>query len=269
MKRRVLTAGLALLLAALGTVGVLAYVRQANNRAIEGMKAVTVLVAQSGIPSGTTAASALRDGLVAEQRMPASSVPSNALHSLAGLGSLVTSSAIQPGQLLLQPMLVQKAQATGGVAIPVGKLAVTVQLCLPAAVAGYVHAGSQVAVFDTYGDKSLNVKATCAQLGQGQASGAAHTRIVLAKAEVISVGTAPTSSGDVSSSGGTLTGSQSPSADAAVLVTLAVTQADAERVITLDQAGLPYLGLLNSQSGTHFDTLPLPPLFQSPAVSQP
>ena len=39
MKRRILTIALAVLLAAVGTVAVLAYVHQANNRAVEGVKA--------------------------------------------------------------------------------------------------------------------------------------------------------------------------------------------------------------------------------------
>jgi pilus assembly protein CpaB len=264
LKRRMLTAVLAFLLAVLGTIGVLAYVRGANNRALQGMKAVSVLVARQGIPSGTTAESALRDGMLAEERLPASSVPPNALPNIDGLESLVTSSTIHQGELLLRPMLVQKAQATGGVAIPLGKLAVTVELCLPAAVAGFVHAGSQVAVFDTFSDKSLSVQETCGQSHQSQRNGAVQTRIVLTRAEVLSIGSASTGSTDVNSGGGTLTGAQSSSAETAVLVTLAVDQADAERVITLDQAGLPYLGLLTAQSSTHFDTNVLPPLFQSP-----
>lgn len=270
MKRRMLTAVLAFVLAVLGTIGVLAYVRGANNRALQGMKAVSVLVAQQGIPSGTTASTALRDGMLTQERLPASSVPPNALPNIDGLESLVTSSTIHQGELLLRPMLVQKAQATGGVAIPQNKLAVTVQLCLPAAVAGYVHAGSQVAVFDTYGGKSLNVKTSCSQLGQAQAVGPAHTRIVLTKAEVLSVGTAPGSTAATGSGSGSLTDAPaSSSAGTTVLVTLAVDQADAERVITLDQAGLPYLGLLTSQSHTGFDPATLPPLFQLGAGSQP
>jgi hypothetical protein len=46
-----------------------------------------------------------------------------------------------------------------------------------------------------------------------------------------------------------------------VLVTLAVYQADAERLILLDEAGLPYLALLTPTSQTKFDTN-VDPLFQ-------
>jgi len=44
-------------------------------------------------------------------------------------------------------------------------------------------------------------------------------------------------------------------------VTLAVTQANAERLILLSQTGLPYLALLTNSSQTRFDAVPVP-LFQ-------
>ena len=69
MKRRTLTIGLAVLLAVLGTAAVLAYVRQANNRALEGVQAVTVLVAGKVIPSGTSASAAQSFDNIA-RRMP-------------------------------------------------------------------------------------------------------------------------------------------------------------------------------------------------------
>jgi hypothetical protein len=45
------------------------------------------------------------------------------------------------------------------------------------------------------------------------------------------------------------------------MVTLAVNQADAERLITLDSSGLTYLALLTPSSVTSFDNT-LPSLFQ-------
>ena len=133
MKRRVLTVVVAVLLAVLGTAAVLAYVRQADNRALEGQKAVTVLIAQKVIPSGTSANTAVQDGLLTSQRLPASSVPVDALTSITpALGPLVTSAVVQPGQVLLRPMLVTPAQATatGALAIPRGMVAVTIPLCM-------------------------------------------------------------------------------------------------------------------------------------------
>ena len=121
MKKRLLTIVLALVLAAIGTSGVLAYAKQADARAITGMKAVSVLVAQKLIPSGTSAGAALRGGLLAAEKLPASSVPTNAVRSVApALSSLVTSAAVQSGQLLLRAILVKAGTKTapGSVMLP-------------------------------------------------------------------------------------------------------------------------------------------------------
>src|SRR5215470_15068560 len=132
MKRRLLIAVLALLLAAVGTGGVLTYIKQADARAIAGVRAVSVLVAQKQVPSGTTAAAALRNGLIASERLPASSVPANALSSVpAALSSLVLSAALPPGQVLLRPMLITPVHTTSGLAIPPGMMALTLDFCLP------------------------------------------------------------------------------------------------------------------------------------------
>src|ERR1022692_1835969 len=153
MKRRLLIIVLALVFAAIGTSGVLADAKGADARAIAGMKAVSVLVAQKQIPSGTSAGAALNRGLLAAEKMPAASVPSDAVRSVVpALSPLVMSAAVQPGQLLLRAILVKKtaaATAPGAVTLPAGMIEVTINLCVPEAVAGGLQAGSQVAVFDT------------------------------------------------------------------------------------------------------------------------
>ncbi len=260
MKRRALTIALALLLAVIGTGAVLAYVSRASARAMAGLKAVTVLVAQQQIPVGTAAGVAWQDGSLREETLPAQSVSPDAIGSItADLGSLVMSSDVMPGQVLLRPMLVPAAQVSGGLAIPGSMVAVTIPLCLSEAVAGYVHAGSQVAIFDTFSSQSMSSGESCSQSGEsheGQASGTVETRVVLPRVQVLAVGAA--GSGQGGSASGFGAGSQS---QGSVLVTLAVDQADAERVIQLTETGLPYLALLTPASQTGFDT-GSQPLFQ-------
>ena len=251
MKRRVLTVALAVLLAILGTAGVLAYIKQADARAVAGMKAVTVLVAQQRIPSGTSAGQALSSGELASQTLPAASVPADAVRSLAGLDGLVTSSEIQPGQLLLRPLLVTPAQVAGGLAVPPGMVAVTVQLCLPEAVAGNLHAGSVVAIYDTQAPGSgsssaLTAQPNCTGPHQQQSAATARTKVVLPRVQILSVGEAGANSQP--GTAGTLTsGAASTAASASqgtVLVTVALSQADAPKLIQLTETGLPYLALL-------------------------
>ena len=245
MRRRILTVTLAVLLAAFGTAGVLIYVHQANTRALAGQQAVTVLVAKRQIPSGTSALAALRGGLLSSQRLPVSSVPSDAVRAITPeLGALVTSAAVAPGQLLLLPMLVPVAQTTSGMAIPAGMVAVTIALCLPEVVAGSVRAGSQVEVFDTYSATgTLTAQPNCSGPHQQQGAGAVHTRVVLPKVLVLTVGAAA-ASGQASSA----TTAAAVSSQGTVLVTLAVSQDEAGQVIQLTEAGLPYLALLTSSS---------------------
>jgi len=269
VKRRILTITLALLLAVLGTAGVLAYVHQADARAVAGMRAVTTLVAQQPIPAGTSASAAEHEGLLISQRLPASSVPADAVSSITPeLSSLVLGANVQSGQLLLRPMLVTSAQATSGgtLAIPKGLVAVTIPLCLPAAVAGYVQPGSEVAVFDTIASKGL--QGNCSGSSQPSGGGLVRTRIVLPRVLVLSVGSAPsggTSGTSTTSANGTTSanstagaGSTTTSTSGPVLVTMAVDQADAERLILLTETGVSYLALLTPSSRTGFDTVTHP-----------
>jgi pilus assembly protein CpaB len=260
-----LTTVLAVLLALIGTGGVLLYVQQANTRALAGQRAVSTLVAAQAIPAGTSASAALRQGMLVSQKLPASSVPADAVAAITPeLGALVMSAQVPPGQLLLRPMLVTSAQVTGAgvLAIPSGMVAVTVPLCLPAAVAGYVQPGSKVAVFDTYSLRNLQVSQSCSgssQTQSAQGSGGIRTRMVLPRVLVLSVSSAPAKSAASTTALGSSSAASSTSGP--VLVTMAVSQPDAERLILLTETGLPYLALLTPSSQTGFDT-GLQPLFR-------
>jgi pilus assembly protein CpaB len=258
VRRRILTVVLALVLAVLGTVGVLAYVHKADNRALQGMRAVSVLVAQGPIPAGTSASSAQQTGLLRSETLPASSVPANVVRSITPtLGSLVMSTQIQPGQLLLRPMLVTAAQATGGVALPSGMVAVSVGLCLPEAVAENIGPGSEVEVLNTFArNATLTAAPNCLGPHSQQANGAARTRVILQRVEVLSVGiaagaghaaSATTTSTSVfsrSTTDGPSSSPTTPQNNVNVPVTLAVTKTQALQLIQIAETGLPYLALL-------------------------
>ncbi len=233
MKRRGLTIVLAVLLAIVGTTGVLVYVNHANARALNGQRAVNVLVAKSLIPAGTSAANAQVQGLLSTERLPASSVPADALVSVTpDISALVTDADVQPGQLLVRPMLVTAAQATNGLAVPPGTFAVAFQFCVPEAVAGYVRPGSEVAVFyTTVPDGTQSAANACNGTHALSTTQSTTTRLLLPKATVLSVGQA--SQGTSSSGGGSPT-----------LITLALSQSDAEKLIATSVNGLPYLALI-------------------------
>ena len=241
MKRRVLTIALAVLLALLGTGGVLAYVNKANARALAGQQAVTVVIARQVIPAGTSAASALAQGLLGTERLPQSSVPADALTAITpAISALVTDADVQPGQLLLRPMLVTSVQDTNGLAIPHGMFAVSLAFCVPEAVAGHVHPGSQVAVFSTTVPGTAGVNGAAACNGTHAYTGAqtVTTKLVLPKVTVLSVGQ------DSGGQSGSSSSSGSGSAQNVGLITVAVNEAEATQLIQLSVNGLPYLALL-------------------------
>jgi pilus assembly protein CpaB len=246
MNRRVLTIVLAVALAVLGTLAVLVYVGHADTRAVAGQKAVTVLVASKAIPSGTTvrdAKSSLR-----KETLPASSVSSDAVAEITpDQDSLVTSTDLSSGQLLLGSMLVPAAQAAGGLAIPKGKVAVTITLCKAEMVAGNVRVGSQVAVFGTIvagGNSDPTAQPNCTgqhkqQIGKGIGS----TRVVVPKVQVLAIGPASSATSQDDSKATNTAMETSSTQNDMTLVTFAVNQDDAERLILLTQTGLPYLAV--------------------------
>lgn len=262
MTRRILTIIVAIVLAMIGTGAVLIYVKQADQRALAGQKAVSVLVATRQVPAGTTAEAALSAGYFQAQKLPAASVPADAVRSIGpAISGLVISANLPSGQLLLRPMLVTKAVAATGLAIPVGKVALTVEMCLQKAVAGYIRPGSQIAVFNTFfTGKQGTVTVSCA--GTSWQSGVKNirTRLVLTNVSVLAVGpastgtgttgTTTTSTGVFSQSGSS---SSSSSNSTVMLVTVAVSQADAERLIHLAEDGIPYLALVTASSGAKPD----------------
>jgi pilus assembly protein CpaB len=274
VRTRLLTITLAVVLALLGAVAVLAYARQANQRALDGQKAETVVVASGPIPGGTSLAKAQQGGLLSTEKVPESSLSltAPAVRSVTAANeNKVLSGAVAKGQILLENMLASAASVTanGGFVIPPGKIAVTVNLCIPEGVADYLVPGSYVAVFDTVATKA-QVQRTCeaqhAVLNGIANPATAATLLVLQKAEVLAVGQNLATTN--TAAGNNVAATTDPSASSAAssiqgeeLVTLAVDQPDAQRLMLIDEVGMPYLALLGPGSSMKF--MGPVPLFQS------
>lgn len=229
MNRRIALLIAALIIAGLGTGLVYAYVKSADNRAIQAQAPVTVLVAKVPIAAGTRVLDAANAGSFEAQELPAESVAPGALSSVQSLSESVAVTPILPGQQILSAMF----GATAGVStvttlqLPAGQIAVSVQFGDPQRVAGFVVPGSDVVVFLS-----------------GAIGGTPDTtRVLIPRAKVVAAG--PT----------TVT----PPADPAqanvepfpkALLTLALAQADAEKIIFASTKGTLYLGLLNGASKT-------------------
>jgi len=229
MGRRTLLLIAALVVAALGTGLVFLYSQNAQNNAKAGQELVTVLVAKSKIELGTTGSAASSAGAFQQVQIPRDTLVPDAISDASPLANLVAVVPVFPGQQIIQPQWGQSA-STGGLAIPAGKLAMSVTLGDPERVAGFVTPGSKIAIF-TYGNT-----APAGPGGTAPKTIAPGVRLLLSGVEVIGVGpttTVPNTSGQASNQ-------QVPTA----ILTLAVDQSQAQKLIFASgHGGGPYTGL--------------------------
>ncbi|GAB3414601.1 Flp pilus assembly protein CpaB [Flindersiella endophytica] len=259
MLRRILFTAIAVILAAAGTAGVGLYAKSADARALRGQEVVEAYVAAKTVPVGTSAEAARAGGLIKTEQLARRTVPVGALTTIGSdVEKLVASVQIPAGSLVMKSVFAApEAVNRTGLVIPKGKIAVSVKLEDPARVAGLVQPGAEVAVFDTFtiweGKDRKGNNPTGENLGSDKAD--VHTtRVVVAKATVLAIGqtTAQATQGDTkdkdSKQSGGLTKSAAGAAQTSMLVTLALTQAEAERLITVAQSGKPWLALLGDGS---------------------
>jgi pilus assembly protein CpaB len=221
VRRRLLAATAALVLLVTGTLVLLSYVRGADARALAGTRTVEVLVADELIPQGTPATQ-LAD-LVSTRTLPAKAALQGRVTDLAALGDRVATIDLQPGEQLLDSRFesLDDLQAPGTVAVPAGLQEVSILLEPQRAIGGRLAAGDTVGVV-----VSMSTPAT-------------HS--ILHRVLVTQVQGAPA---PVTTEGGTETasaGSAAPSAS--LMVTLAVTAAQAEAVVFGIEHGTLWLTL--------------------------
>lgn len=227
MGRRAVLLIVAVLIAGIGTTMVFFYVRSADDRAIAQQQPVSVLVAKVALPAGTRVADAAAQGAFELKELPVAAVTPGALSAVEPVADFVALAPIFPGQQLLTPMFGATAAATSALAVPAGQIAVSFQFSDPQRVAGFVKPGSEVVVFLTG--------------AAGQPAATPATRVLLPRATVIATGpttvTPPTDATQANVEPVPL-----------ALLTLALSQRDAERLVFASQNGSLYLGLLNGQS---------------------
>ncbi|HET7476555.1 MAG TPA: Flp pilus assembly protein CpaB [Dermatophilaceae bacterium] len=212
MKRRIVAAVVAVILAGLGAVVLLAYVAAADRRAMAGMETVSVLVVTKPIAGGTSAQDAAI--MVAPKLLPKMAAAQGAVTKLDELEGKVAATRLQPGEQVLASRFVDPAslEKPGAVAIPAGMQQIAIQLEPQRVIGGSLQAGNTVGVFVTM--KSENEPAT--------------TQLVLHKVLVSKV------QGGIVEPAAAEGGESSETAAAPggnVMVTLATTAANAQKII--------------------------------------
>jgi len=226
MGRRTLLLLAALVVAALGTTGVFLYVNGISKRAEADYDLVEVLVATAPIEAGTTAQGAQDLGaLELRPFLRKSLVGLPALSDISGVAEKVAVTPIAEGEPILETQFGDSGASTL-LPIPDGKLAVSVQLADPARVAGFVGAGSEVAVFMS--------SASADRTGE-------TTRLLLPKVSVIAAGSATVIAAVGATDG---TGEAIPK----TLLTLAVDQRQAQKLVYATQNGQLYFALLSQDA---------------------
>lgn len=231
MDRRKILLIAAAVVAALGLVLVFVYVRSADNRAEDKYETTQVLRATQQITRGETIDDALATGKVALQPVTLDDVLPTAVAATDSLAGMVALTDIYPGEQIIPAKFgtAAAASATSALDIPDGKLAISVNLTDTARVAGFVNPGSQVAIF---------LNATDASTGQ------AITRLLLPKITVLAVGSTTPVATTTTDPNGAATTEQLPR----TLLTLAVSQSEAERVLFAQGNGELAFGLLTDAS---------------------
>lgn len=227
MKSRTALNIVALVLAIVAGVSVFIYTSSADRRALENQSPKPVVVSRQDIPAGTLLGFALDQGWVVVTQVPQQSLPQGALQSVDDTNrALHVLQAVSAGQILLSANLVEKMPQIGPLTIPQGLMAVTVELSDPARVAPFLRPGAEVAVFNT-----VELDATRSGLT------ISTTKIVLDRVLVVGVGATTVSAAQEQNQSG-------EQAIAVALVTLAVTQAQAEVLVHSAQTGALYFALL-------------------------
>lgn len=229
MDRRRILLIVAVIVALLGTALVYLYVRGADARANARFDAVEVLTAVAPIEAGESIDDAATSGKLALQPVPRDYLLPNAQTSVEALSGSIATVRILPGEQIVSDKFGSEIETAGSaLTIPKGMIAISVSLSDTSRVAGFINPGSQVAVF-------INGTAP---------DGQPFTRLLLSEVQVIAVGSTTTTQTTTTTPEGTQTVEQLP----ATLMTLAVEQRDAEKVLFSQTAGELVFAVLTEDS---------------------
>ncbi len=147
MNKKVVGIVAAAVMAVIGTVILVVFVRGAEDRALEGEELVTVLVTEQQIPAGTPAAQ-MAD-LVTTEQIPAKIAPDGVVSDLVQVQSLVNSVDFLAGETLLSGRFVEPENFNarrGSVEVPEGLLEVTIAMSQEQFIGGIPTPGDHIAL---------------------------------------------------------------------------------------------------------------------------
>ena len=214
----------AVIIAALGTAMILLYVKGIDDRASKGQELVEVLTATDTIEAGETVAAAQEAGKFEASQVRRDDMVDGALDTTEDIADYVALGTIFPGEQIISNRFGTLSDV-GNLVIPDDKMAVSVELTDFERVAGFVNPGSEVAIFGT-------APAPVRRLPDGtEETLSSVTRIILARVPIVGVGTTSVGSRTTTTEEGAQVTEQVPR----TILTVAVTQVEAEKLVLADR----------------------------------
>lgn len=239
MNRRVLTAVLAAVLALATFVAMWQWGNNAEQRALASVKTTKVYTVVTRVAKGTLG-NALGE-TVKLTELPAMSVPAGAVTNLSSIATKLTSADLLPGEVLLTARFVDKTAATSdAVEVPKGMEQVSILVKPEQVRGGVVAAGDHVAIIATVdattgpGTSPSGVTVASKAVTQQILSHLLVTRVQGGAATTTSTSTGTTTT-TVNKANTVPTGS--------VIVTVAVSVGDAEKVVWAINEAKVYLAV--------------------------
>lgn len=227
MIRRLVVALVAMLIAAVGGILTFLYASNADARALAQLAPVQVLVVAESVPAGTTAEALARSVAVTE--VPGSAVVPGAVTDLADIAGLAATTDLVAGEQLLRSRFDAPEAVGGEIEVPSDMHELTVRLDSQRVIGGELQVGDTVGVFVS---AELTVVAP-----DGAETTTDVTHLILHKALVTAVQGAVAVTTDED-------GNQvEEAAQDQIMVTLALSAADAEEVVWGQEFGSVWLSL--------------------------
>lgn len=216
MKKRVIAAATAAVLALLGVVVLVVWAQGAEERAYAGAERQTVYQVKDAVAAGKKVSDL--SSAFERAKLPADAIPEGAVTDLAAVAGLTTLASLAPGEVLLESRLGTPGEkASSATDVPAGFQEISVAVDTQHGVGGAIKAGDSIGFIATFEPKD---------------GGQQFANFVIQDVLVTKVDRAVSTEDD-------LTG---------IMVTLAVKTLDAERVAYSAQWGKVWLTLQNAET---------------------
>ena len=241
MRTKAIVIVISLLLAGIATVLAVSYVNSARTEVAESSQPIEVLGAQEDIPRGVAAEDLVAEEMIALEEVPQRYVAADAISSARVIEGQVLNTPLSKGEQVTSARFSLPSAAGLAYSVPSDHVAIAIPVDEVRGISGMVRPGDRVAVFVTVD----SIEETD--------EGGKVTRLLLPEAKVVAMGTALTAETATTQSdddgGGALVTSNAQTESPSVM-TLAVSPADAEKLIFGEEEGSVWITLLPATAET-------------------